>query len=157
MPCSYTQHTEVVLSFPKRFPLVLSCCTRVPTRSSYPKWSCGSISRRAECQGPKKWDFAFRRRRRKKFTALLTPDRVSAVTATAGPGALPAQKELNKAHPKIILHTRGNHRKNLPAAQRVYFKILAFDINKTKAVQDSLLCPLSNEHQHDNYIKIDWF
>lgn len=89
------------------------------------------------------------------WQGLLGP--LFAVTATAGPGALPAQKELNKAHPKIILHTRGNHRKNLPAAQRVYFKILAFDINKTKAVQDSLFCPLSNEHQHDNYIKIDWF
>lgn len=80
-----------------------------------------------------------------------------AVTATAGSGAFPAQKELNKTHPKIIPHAEGNHRESLSAAQRIYFNILAFDINKTKAVQDSLFCLLSNEHQHDNYIKIDWF
>jgi len=41
--------------------------------------------------------------------------------------------------------------------------MLAFNLEKnknfvkTKAVWDSLFCLLSNEYQHDNYIKTDWF
>lgn len=88
--------------------------------------------------------------------ALLTPGRVPLVPSLLSQ-PFPAQKELNKAHPKIIPHAEGNHRKKLSAAQRIYFKILAFDINKRKAILDLLSCLLSNEHQHDNYIKIDWF
>lgn len=92
--------------------------------------------------------------------ALLTPGRVSLVPSLLSQpllGLVHFQPKRNKTHPKIIPHAEGNHRESLSAAQRIYFNILAFDINKTKAVQDSLFCLLSNEHQHDNYIKIDWF
>lgn len=78
----------------------------------------------------------------------------SAGTAIIEYGAFKTRKELKKACSEIIPHAEVNH---IVVAQRIYFKMLSFHFNKTKAVWDSLLCLLSNEHQHDNYIKIDRF
>lgn len=106
-------------------------------------------------QEAKKVDF-FLRWKRKKFTSLIAGQH-SAVTATTGNGALRTWRGLKKASPRRTSHAEESHRDDHLAVWTIYFKILAFNLNKTKAVWDSLFCLLSNEHQHDNYIKIDWF
>lgn len=106
-------------------------------------------------QEAKKVDF-FLRWKRKKFTSHIAGQH-SAVTATTGNGALRTWRGLKKASPRRTSHAEESHRDDHLAVWTIYFKILAFNLNKTKAVWDSLFCLLSNEHQHDNYIKVDWF